>query len=151
MNIRAAMTNLVALQAGLSITSPLALAVKKAWPYVPPQSVLLPDLPCWTNSWDLGREDRFVGMREQRYTVQMQLFVAEAGAGEQDRQADVATAFMDKLVDALDADVTLGQTVSEHWLRGASPSLAILERGGKSYIGLNLFLDLRLTEAKSFG
>lgn len=149
MNIKAAVAKLIVLQAGLAITSPVTSSVKKAWPYVPPQNALLPELPAFTNSWDLVREDRFIDMRVQLYTVQMQLFAADA-AIEQDRGADIASAFMEQLVDALDADITLDGSVTSHNLRGGSPTLAILRRGDRPYIGLDLFLDLEMKEAKTF-
>lgn len=149
MSFLAALDNLIVLQASVSITDPLSLSIKKAFAFVPPQSVILPDLPAWVNAWDLVREERHVGLRVLFYTVSMQLFVAEASL-EQDRMARAASAFMEALVNKLDTDVTLGGQVAEASLRGASPTLAILERAGKGYIGLNLLLDLEIKEAKDF-
>lgn len=149
MNIKAAIAKLILTEATLAITSPVTSSIKKAWPYFPPQNVLLPELPAFMNSWDLVREDRFIDLRVQIYTVNMQLYAAKATI-EQDRGADIASAFMEQLVDALDADITLAGSVTSHNLRGGSPTLAILERAGDSYIGLNLFLDLEMKEAKTF-
>ena len=57
---------------------------------------------------------------------------------------------MEKAVEALDADVTLAGAVTRQSLRGGEPTLVSLERAGLSYIGLDLFLDLEMKEAKSF-
>ncbi|MCY4107885.1 MAG: hypothetical protein OXG11_02535 [Chloroflexi bacterium] len=147
MNIRAALGRLVAIQGGLSITDPIAVSVGAAYKYVPRQSTTLPATPSWMNDWTLIREERHIDMRIQFYTVHMQLFVRDA---DQDQAADVASAFMEKTVEALDADVTLNGTVTRQSLRGGEPTLVSLERGGLSYIGLDLFLDLEMKEAKSF-
>ena len=147
MNIRAALGRLVAIQGGLSITDPIAVSVGTAYKYVPRQSTTLPATPSWMNDWTLIREERHIDMRIQFYTVHMQLFVRDA---DQDQAADVASAFMEKTVEALDADVTLNGTVTRQSLRGGEPTLVSLERGGLSYIGLDLFLDLEMKEAKSF-
>lgn len=151
MNIRNALTNLIVIEAGLTITVPLTRAVVKAWPYFPPQTIVFSGIPAWTNSWDLTREERHPGgFREQFYTIHMQFYAAEIGI-EQDMGADIATAFMDKLLTALDADITLGDTITDHIIRGGSPTLAVLERAGKPYIGLDLFMDAILKDTATFG
>ena len=147
MNIRAALDRLVAIQGGLSITDPTATSISTAYKYVPRQDTTLPGTPCWMNDWTLIREERHIDMRIQFYTVHMQLFVRDA---DQDQAADIASAFMEKTVEALDADVTLAGAVTRQSLRGGEPTLVSLERAGLSYIGLDLFLDLEMKEAKSF-
>jgi hypothetical protein len=149
MDIRTAVTNLNTLQLGLSIASPVALTVKRVWPYVPPQNVALPEYPAWMNTWDLVRELRAIGLRELVFTVHAQLFAAPADR-EQDRALDIATAFLDSFITALDANVSLSQSVTEANLRGSSPTLAILERGGLAFAGLDLFIDIVMKEAKNF-
>lgn len=146
MDIRSALDRIVAIQQSLSITSPVALSIKRAYKYVPPQEAAL-DLPCWQNSWTMVSETRGFGSREQLYTVNMQLLVADA---DQDRAADIATAFHVALVDALDNDRTLGGTVTRQDLRGGNPTLVVFERSGNVYLGLNLFLDLVMYEPKTF-
>ena len=147
MNIRAALDRLVVIQAGLSITDPTEVSIGTAYKYVPRQDTTLPDTPSWMNDWTLIREERHIDMRIQFYTVHMQLFVRDA---DQDQAADIASAFMEKTVEALDADVTLAGAVTRQSLRGGEPTLVSLERAGLSYIGLDLFLDLEMKEAKSF-
>ena len=150
MNIRDAMDRIVAIQEAMTISdAPIDVSVKTAWKYVPPQSTLMPELPAWTNSWTLIREDRFISMRVQIYTVQMQLFVAKLSA-EDDVSFDIATAFMTSIVDDFDADVSLNGTVTEARLRGGPDTLAILDRGGDRFAGLDLFLDLEMKEGKNF-
>ena len=147
MNIRTALDRLVVIQAGLSITDPIEASVGAAYKYVPRQDTTLPATPSWMNDWTLIREERHIDMRIQFYTVHMQLFVRDA---DQDQAADIASAFMEKAVEALDADVTLAGAVTRQSLRGGEPTLVSLERAGLSYIGLDLFLDLEMKEAKSF-
>ena len=148
MDIRSALDQIVVIQGGLSITSPVTASVKKAYKYVPKASVALPDNPAWTNDWSLTSLERFVSFRVQNYTVHSQLFVQDADI---DRAADIASAFLDKFITALDADISLSQTVTQHTLRGGNPTLVGLERAGQIYIGLDLFLDLEMKEAVSFG
>lgn len=147
MDIRTALDQVVTIQAGLAITSPITATIKKAWKYMAPQEQLAPDCPCWMNTWRMDNEDRSPSMRVQFYVVNMQLFTDDA---DQERAADIATAFHVALVDALDAKLTLSGAVKQQTLRGGDPSLAILERGGRAYVGLNLFLDIILKEGKDF-
>ena len=154
MNIRAALDRLVVIQAGLSITDPTEVSIGTAYKYVPRQDTTLPDTPSWMNDWTLIREERHIDMRIQFYTVHMQLFVRDA---DQDQAADIASAFMEKAVEALDADVTLAGAVTRQSLRGGEPTLVSLKLSSGpanaaflSYIGLDLFLDLEMKEAKSF-
>jgi hypothetical protein len=79
--------------------------------------------------------------------VEMQFFARQIDLP---NAAEVATAFMPKIMDAFDADVTLGGTVTDSALRGGTPTLARLERGDLFYLGLDLFLDLTMKEAKVF-
>lgn len=142
------MTGITAVQAAMAITSPVTMSVKKAWPYMPPQSVLAGvAMPAWINEWTLVRERRAISMREQLYSVRMQLLVFDA---DQDRAADIATAFMVVAVDAFDAAVTLGGTATQQTLRGASPTLGRVEIGGAVYSAIDLFLDVEMKEAKEF-
>ena len=141
------MAQLVALQAGLTIASPIPASIKKAYTYFPPASVANPDCPCFMNSWTMTDEVRDGGMRWQHYTVHMQLFVDNA---DKDVAADIAAGFHVALVDALDISTSLGGTVAMQIIRGGSPTLAVLERSGQAYMGLDLYLDLTLKEGKAF-
>ena len=147
MNIRAALDRLGVIQSGLSIKDPASVSISAAYKYVPRQDAALPNTPCWINDWALISEERHIDMRIQFYTVHMQLFVKDA---DQDQAADIASAFMEKTVEALDADVSLAGAVTRQSLRGGEPTLVRLERAGQSYVGLDLFLDLEMNEAGSF-
>ena len=149
MNIRDALEQITVIQLAMAITSPVAIAVKKAWKFLPPQNVLIPELPAWTNSWDMIREERGIGMRVQFYVVHMQLFVARMTV-EDERSFDIATAFMEQVITDFDADISLAGNVTEARIRGGSPTLAGLDRGNERFVGLDLFLDLEMKEAKNF-
>jgi len=146
-DIGSALDRIIAIQGGLSITSPITESIKVAYKYSPAANVGLPDAPAFFNEWTLEREERHVSMRIQYYTVHMQLLVRDADLN---RAADIATAFHVALVDAFDADVQMNNTVTQSSLRGGSPTLAGFVRNNINYIGLDLFLDLELKEAKSF-
>jgi len=147
MDIRSALDRIIVIQDGLAITDPITADVKKAYKYVPRANVILTDVPAFTNAWTLTSLERFIGYRIQNYTVHMQLFVEDANI---DQAADIASSFHKELIDALDADIALNNTVTQHSLRGGNPTLVGLERAGKIYIGLDLFLDLEMKEGAVF-
>lgn len=146
-NIRAALDKLILLQAGLSISSPASIAVKKAYKYVPDRNISLPDTPCWMNTFTHVRRERHHGQRDDFYIVNCRLAVNDADL---DRAADIATAFHEAFADALDGNVTLNGTVVVANLRGGDPTLVLVDWGGQSYVGLNEFVDLEIIETKTF-
>ena len=119
-----------------------------AYKHVPTASVQAPANPFMQNSWTLVSEDRRSDLRVQEYTVHMQLLAYDADL---DQAAAIATAFHVQLVDKFDANVNLNSTCSSQSLRGGNPTLVVIERAGQNYGGLDLFLDIRMMEAKSFG
>jgi len=147
MNIRRVMDRIVQLQGDLAIEEPTSMRIAKAYKYVPPMRVAAPSTPCFMNTWTMVGETRRSVVREQMYIVHMQLLVADA---DQDRAADIASAFHEQLVNAFDKDVTLLATCTRQALRGADPTLVLLERAGRAYIGLNLYLDVWFTETQEF-
>lgn len=144
------MDRIVVIQGGLAITAPISTTIKKAYKYHPPASVAAPNCPCFFNSWTKTSGKRANGaMRERQFAVHMQLLVDDSDS---DRASDIASAFYEQLETALDADQTLNHTVeTTRPLRGGSPTLAALERAGRLYIGLDLYLDLVMTEAYTSG
>ena len=146
MDIRTALTNLIAIQAAVTITVPGAHTVAVAYKYFPPQDVAVAEI-FFQNDWALVTEERLNGMHRQHYIVHSQLFVTES---DMDQAADIATAMMADYVDRLDADITLGGAVTNSELRGGSPTMGTLRRGSLEYMGLDLFLDLILAEGKTF-
>ena len=149
MSIRVILDKIVAIQADLSITHPKPLSVKKAWKYIPPQNVTLTDIPCWLNHWQMNNTEWHPGnMREVEYSVNMMLVVTEATA-EQDVSADIAAAFWDETLKAFRDDHMLGGTDRIQKLRGEGPTSPRLTWGGKSYIGLDLWLDILVSESNT--
>ena len=153
MDIRSALDAIVYLQGQLRITDPDAIDIVRVFKYFPDQNTVLKgQTPAWMNEWTLVSEERHSSMRIQSYQVHMQFLGYDAQSSV---AADIATAFMAELVDALDADVALkgegtAPTVTQSSLRGGQPTLALLNRGRLSYIGLDLFLDLEMKEGKDF-
>jgi len=137
---------------GLSVTDPAASSIKRVWTFPPPRGSAMPDKPCWLLSWTLngvGAEqegasfDEFIDGAEpsQSYTVRMQLFLDEEDLNV---GAQIATAYLPKLIAAWQADVTLGHTCQYSRLRGSNPSLVLLEWAGLSSPGLDLFMDVEM-------
>lgn len=152
MNIGAVMAQVAIIQAAVAITSPAVVPVRKVWTWPPPMSRSIPghDTPCFLNEWTLDREDRTTnGLRQQYYTVHMQLLVD--GESDFDSAAEVASAFMAAIVDAFDATETINGSAFWSKLRGGNPTLAPMQRNGLMYAGLDLYLDVTLTEGKTYG
>ena len=145
-DIRTALTNLVTLQEGLSITAPVSSSIKRAYKYTPPQSSSLPDTPCVLNTWSLTSQELDISLRILFYTIRMQLIVHDS---DQDRAADIASSYMNAIITAQNADVTLGGSVNQSILRGSDPTLGVLSWAGVDYIGLDLLLDVELKAAVS--
>lgn len=146
-NIRAVLDKLIVLQKGLVITGPVTEHIKRAYKYPPNRSIALPDTPCWMNTWTLTAYHRYPGSLHRFYTISNQLFINDADL---DRAADIASAFHEAYTDALDQDITLGGVIERQDVRGGDPTLVLLEWAGIAYIGLQIFLDIELIEAKTF-
>ena len=149
MNFTSFLTKLQALQNAISITSPVAMSVKRSYWGAPQEE--LNDLPCVINA--LTETDRMLGFgtRDQNLRINVQLFVAKATV-ENERASLMATAFWYAAKDAFDSDITIGGEVSLSTLRGAEPTVpVILVHGGQSYIGFNAYLDVRDAENFTFG
>jgi hypothetical protein len=151
-NIRDAILAVAGYQAAIAISSPAVIQVAKVWPYFPPQSVAIADSPAFINEWIFDKEVRTTnGLRQQFYTDHMQLFVYDADSNQ---AADIATAFMEAIVDTFDAHETLGGAAFRTHLRGSGggnrPTLFPVTWAGYTFIGLDLFLDVELTEGKTY-
>lgn len=145
MDIATALTRLATMEKALTISAPIAASIKRVHTLPPNRGQALADTPCWINSWQLSRIESGLGgaagPRHEYYAVHAQLFVSDADIN---RAASIATAFLPKFIEALNADYTLGDAVLTAELRGGDPTLALLEWGGQSYAGLDLFVDLDL-------
>lgn len=149
MNISDALDALIVVQAGLSITEPVEMDVKHAWKWVPEQKAAL-RLPDWVNSAQLNTVTRQMGNHSLFWTVHMQLFAVPSNV-QDDLAQDICAHFLTAVIAAFDlaANRTLGGTVSRHALRGNDPTVGRLEHNGQSYMGLDLFLDLEMEEARA--
>lgn len=161
-SIYQAMEAIVAVQKGISITLPEPRTVARAFLTSPHQGETVP-VPCFTNSWDFVAETRNGMVRYLDFTVNMRLHVARATEGDTSKNAEIATAFLDPILTAFgktNATTGLGgiqlkgsvggvttPTATYTNIRGGSPTLAIFGDGAERTIGLDLFLEVRLTDA----
>lgn len=150
MTIRAALDALVTLEASLTISSPISASILHAYKYPPDRKVAL-EAPAWINTWSVGKVESMPNQVLRQWpTVTMQLFVRDANL---DRACDIATAFWDAWVIAWAQSRSLGGVVDTTEMRGGTPTLGMLEweaGGGPSYVGLTVFLDIRLSAAQTF-
>ncbi len=152
MGIRAAMDALVLIQQELQITEPETMGIAHAYKFVPPEDVVMPQEPTWMNAFTLTTYDRHSSMSVSLWSVHSQLFIGDA---EHDKLADIAAAFLEAFIVDMDANSQLNDaagspTVTNHFIRGGNPTLAILPRANRPYVGLNLFIDLHVIEGKTF-
>ena len=147
MGIRAALDALTTIQESLSITDPATMSVGRAYKFAPKANVIITDAPTWINETTMNPLGRFVDLRVQNYTIHSQLFVSESDI---DRGLDIAASFLEAFVTAMDADISITQTVTRHVLRGGNPTITMLSRAEKVFPGLDLFIDVELTEAAAF-
>ncbi len=147
MDIRSALDRIVVVQGGLAITDPITASVQKAWKYVPSRRATLADTPAFTNSWRLVSTESGNSLFRRQYTVNMQLFVNDADT---DRAADIASSFEQALHVAFNADKRLENTVTRQTIYGGDPTLALLEYAKKTYVGLDLFMDIWMNDDVTF-
>lgn len=142
--IRTALDNLVALQETVSITSPVAMSITKAYKH-PPGRQIAAGAPFVVNTWAFPAQDFNIAQSVHRYTINMQVFCEDADL---ERAGDIAAAFHEAILNAWRADPKLTQAgvagvIGAH-LRGGDPTLVALEYNGKTYAGLDLFLDCQI-------
>lgn len=148
MNFTTFWTQLALLENGISITAPLAVSVKRAYWGAPSQGVT--DMPCVINALSEAERTLGFGGREQRVAVNVQLIVARTTIEDQ-RSAEIATAFWFAMKDKFDKDTGIGGSVAWSTLRGSDPTVpVILEHAGQTYIGVSAVLDIHDVEEFSF-
>lgn len=149
MAIRAVHTALQTLLGSLSITSPSSISMARVYKFTPPARVALADLPCAILTYEQQPVLFKPALLMKPYSIHIQVFFKKASV-EADVSADVASEFLEKIIQALSGDMTLGDSVSViRQFRGAAPeTLTILEWAGEPYVGLDLFLEVTLTESK---
>lgn len=137
---------------GLAITDPVQATIKRAYQYFPPLSVGLPDIPAAMVTFEQRAVVFGPALLHKPYTMHIQIFVAPV---EQDTAPAKAGAFMDALVTKLASTkdtIRLGGNVSVvQQLRGESPeTMTVLERAGRFYLGLDLYLDVQITTTPGY-
>ena len=153
MDIRTAMSELARLQKDVQITEPETRAIAVAHKFVPPQNVdIAASLPAWTNDLTLTALDVGTsGMTTHIYTAHSQLFIGE---GFQDHNADVAAGFLTQFIRDLLANTSLKtiggvSTCTETDLVGGNPTLVGLPRGQRVFIGLDLFVTIKIVQGET--
>lgn len=136
------------LLAGITITDPVSVGIRRVFKFVPKSRQALADLPCVILTYEQEPVQFKPAFLHKPYRIRIQLFVEKATA-EADRSADIASAFLDKIILALSGSQTLNGTVSViREFRGAAPeTLTLLEYAGVGYVGLELYLAVTITEA----
>jgi hypothetical protein len=146
--ITACLARIVAIQEALTITAPIAASVTKAYTHFPSAEHELPGPRVWQNEWSMLPIEpaRMMSTRDIAYQVRMQFLAAEANRDEM-RSAEIATAFWEEALAAFCQDVGLNRTCTLALLRGGDPTLGLIARAGKAYVGLEAFLDIRIETA----
>ena len=144
MPIRDTLTNLAAIQDGLSISSPVSQSIKKAYKYPPSRAQSL-EPPCFVNTWsfpDQSVEDGSFSQGHHRYTITMQMFAVDADL---ERGLEIATSFWEAWLTAWVGDQQLKNGGASEFigasLTGSDPTIALLEWNGVSYPGWTATLD----------
>lgn len=139
----AALTRIAAIQAALSISSPVALTVKQAH-QDPPGTVQ--DEPCFINTVELTETRYGPGSQRRIYTVKMQFLCRDERAAD---ASAIARAFQEAMIAAFNADIRLNGTCSVATLGGVGPVTG-LEYAGTPYIGFEQPLVVTMHEAVAF-
>lgn len=145
MTIALALAQLGVYEAALTIAAPVVVQTKRVYTYSPGRQAALSDCPAWMHSYTLTRRE--IGpTKYQFFTIHSQLFIDDADT---DRGAAIATAFLDAYITVLSlaANSSWAGTIAHLvGIRGGDPTVALLEWAGRSYPGLDLYLDLKLLE-----
>jgi len=141
--LNAALDRIVAIQAAISITSPVILSIARAYKD-PPGSVQ--DTPCFLNIIEPGEIIYGPGIQRQTLKVKMQFLVKdEQGA---DASA-IARGFLEATRVAFNADIRLAGACTVAIL-GATAGVTGLQYAGVQFIGFELPLLVTMHEAVTF-
>lgn len=145
MSIRDTLARLVVVQTALTITAPIAAAVGKAYTYFPDPQKELP-IRTFQNEWSMLELKPEQMVRTEPYQIRTQ-FLAGDAISNAERSEDIASAFWEAYVEAVCQSVRPGgQFVGQLLrLRGAEPTLGLIQRAGKAYIGFESFLTVDIT------
>jgi hypothetical protein len=142
-----ALKSLIVVQRELVIEAPVPLGVTSAF-YLPPDRNTPLEYPCWFNTWTFTGQNRKSNYYlQQTYAVHCEFWHYDPDT---DLAAEVATAFHSAYVVALNKNITLSGTVDTSELRGADPTLVLAEWNGVPYAGLDLFLDVTISQSVAY-
>lgn len=141
--LTAALDRIVAIQAAIAITSPLALTIARAYKD-PPGAVQ--DTPCFLNVIEPGEIKYGPGCQRQTHHVKMQLLVKDEQAAD---ASAIARAFLETTRTAFNGDIRLAGTCTVAVL-GATAGVTGLQYAGVQYIGFELPLLVQMYEAVTF-
>lgn len=155
MAIRDVLSALQTLLATVSISAPVAKSIRRVYKFPPPQRLALADLPCVILTYEQEPVLFKPALLMKPYSIRLQVFVAPAAA-DADVSADIASEFLEQMIQTISGNMTLGGTVSVirafrgGGLRseGIAETLTALEWAGNAYVGLDLIIDVTITEAK---
>lgn len=144
--IRLALANLVTIQRGLVIDDPRRINGCHAFTFFPPEQQTLPEPACWINEVTLTRvRHQAASDRHSWWTVRSQLLVQDA---QLPQAIECALEFYEKFLSAIEADLTLGGTISGAVsIEGGTPTGTVLNWNGKAYGGLHLVLGMQFEKA----
>jgi hypothetical protein len=141
--LNAALDRIVAIQAAISITSPITKAVVRAYKD-PPATV--EDVPCFLNIVEPGEVTYGPGYQRQRLHVKMQFLCRDEKAAD---ASAIARAFLEATRTAFNGDIRLAGTCTVAQL-GATAGVTGLEYAKTQYIGFELPLVVSMHDAVTF-
>lgn len=143
--IAAIMDAVTELQASLTVSEPDNYSVTKVYRYFLDPQYELSGPRVFMNEWTFKPVDfsRMMALRELEYAIRMQFMAAEAIA-DAARTTLVAEAFWEATMNLFCQNVGLKGTATRALLRGAEPTIGLIVRGGKAYIGFEAYLDVQI-------
>ena len=136
---------LVELQAGVRAGEH---EIKKAWKFIAPQNVVIPETPCFMNDYTLRGEERGMSLLIGQWTIRSHLYTYDADL---EVAAEMVTQLLEAYRRALGKDTSLqGNIDGGARLRGSDPTLGAVERAGRSFMTVETFLDFEIKEPFEF-
>lgn len=130
----------------LSITSPIAVSVKKVWRHTaPPASQVVTDAPCFLNSVSPVNIDYGSALRREAWSVHARLVCYDADSN---RCSDIARAFIPEIIDRFGSHIKLSGLSEWHLntirFEGEQPVFFedLSATSGKALFGLDFFIDI---------
>lgn len=147
MTIRAALDQLIIIQAAVAITDPVTTNIKKAWKTIPPVTADLGETPAMFNIWTLNEWQKAIQLGIERWSITSTIAVYDADL---DRAADIVLALVEQYMSDLVSKSSLVNTVTGWDLRGDDPTLVSLQRSNRDYVGASLRMDIEIKQARGW-